>query len=233
MTQVLPLDGFTAPWTWYRLRHQRFMGVGAEMAEERHPGSLRSADSAAGDPAVERFLAGDPETIAEALRLTRAAVNFRGFYVPHDERTELVQEVMMQLLRHLADVERDRPRNFDAFVRTLAYRRCVDWMRRTPRQEPIPDTLVADDLSPESAMIDREKEAIGQRVLSQLNDSCRDLIRRYTYEGSTFRQIAEQDGRVEKTVRNQMYKCLDRARTLLDKMSRRRPPGNRVGGAGS
>ncbi len=223
MIHALQLDGFTAPWSWYRLRHQRFMGVEAEMVKERH----------AGDPAADRFLAGDPDTIAGTLRLTQSAVNFRGFYVPHDERTELVQEVMMQLLRHLSDPGRDRPRNFDAFVRTLAYRRCVDWMRRAPRQEPIPETLVAKDLSPESALIDREKEAIGQRVLSLLNDSCRDLIRRYTYEGSTFRQIAEQDGRLEKTVRNQMYKCLDRARILLDKMSRGRPSGNRVGGAGS
>jgi RNA polymerase sigma factor (sigma-70 family) len=179
-----------------------------------------------GDPAVERFLAGDVETVAEALRITQAAVAFRGFYVPPQDRVDLVQESMMQLLRHLSDPERPRPRSFEAFVRALAYRRCVDWMRAMPRgREPLGETLPAAEDSAEGELLSTEKRRLGRRALALLSESCRDLIRRYAAEEASFRQIAEEDGRLEKTVRNQLYKCLDRARVLLRRLTR----GDRLG----
>ena len=134
----------------YRLGGRRVDEIEATMADRL----AKQVSEGAGDPAVERFLEGDAETIAEALRITRLAVNHRGFYVPSQERGELVQETLLALLRQLSDPARPRPKNFEAFVRTLAYRRCVDWMRRMPRErDPVPEELPTDDASAEASML--------------------------------------------------------------------------------
>lgn len=176
-----------------------------------------------------RFLAGDPATVAETIRLIRAAVSARGFYIPFDDRAEVTQEVLMQVWNQLTRPTAEPPRNYPAWVRTIAYRRCVDWMRAYTPAEPVEgDAEPAPGASPEGRVLDRERREIGARVLAALREPCRDLIRRYVVEGLTFREIAESTGGLEKTVRNRMYKCIQEARTLVSRIESRSRLGVRV-----
>ena len=180
----------------------------------------RAAPARDVDPAVERFLAGDEQTVAATLGAIRAAVASRGFYVPVDDRPELVSETMIHLLQYLKSANPGRPRALEAVARTMAYRRCVDWMRRHRPTSELPETVRVAPAQ-ERATLDRERAALGARARAEIRADCQELIRRHSVEGESFREIAERDGRLEKTVRNQLSKCLQRARVVLRRMQRR------------
>ncbi len=179
-----------------------------------------------------RFLAGDPATIGRASRLVSAVVHTRGFFIPPGERVEVIQAAIVQLWDALSGMGETEPRDFSAFVRALAYRRCVDWMRRYRSTEPVRPDAAAETPSPEAALLANEEARIGRWVLDTLDAGCRELIRLHSEEELSFREIAEAQGRLEKTVRNQMSKCLAKARDLIDRMRRRERLGlSAFGGA--
>jgi RNA polymerase sigma factor (sigma-70 family) len=179
-----------------------------------------------------RFRAGDPATIARVSHLVAAVVHSRGFFIPVPERGEVIQAAMVQLWDALVGLGDEEPRNFDAFVRAIAYRRCVDWMRRHRSTESVAQDVESHHPGPEALLLAAEEARIGGWVLESLGPNCRELIRMHSAQGLTFRQIAEARGRLEKTVRNQMSKCLAKARELIERMRRRERLGlNAFGGA--
>lgn len=170
---------------------------------------------------AKRFLAGDPAAIADAIRLIRRAISFRGFYVPESQREDVVQEVIAQLWQALAAPQASEPEQFDAFVRAVAYRRCVDWVRRHHETVELSESMVAPDITPEDQYIARERRRVGGEVLASLRPAWRELVRLHAGEGLSYRQIAERQGRLEKTVRNQMSECMQVARNLIERRERR------------
>ncbi|ANM30026.1 hypothetical protein ABI59_11260 [Acidobacteria bacterium Mor1] len=181
------------------------------------------------DETTERFAAGDPEVVAAAADLVREAVRFKGFYIPAQDQPEVIQETLTDLWRSLrAGKSNANPRNFEAYVRTIAYRRCVDWMRsRRPQEElsvDVPDAMG----DAEHRALAAERVRIGARVLESLSPACRTLIAAHTVDQRTYADIAAEQGRLEKTVRNQMYKCLKSARSILDRMLKREKLGLRA-----
>jgi RNA polymerase sigma factor (sigma-70 family) len=171
---------------------------------------------------AKRFLAGDPAAIAEAIRLIRRAISFRGFYVPESEREDVVQEVIAQLWQALAAPNASEPEHFDAFVRAVAYRRCVDWVRRHHETVELSESLVSPSTTPEDQFFAGERRRVGSEVLACLRPAWRELLRLHAGEGLTYRQIAERQGRLEKTVRNQMSECVQAARQLMERRERRK-----------
>lgn len=179
-----------------------------------------------------RFRAGDPATIARVSRLVGVVVHSRGFYIPAGDRLEVIQAAIVHLWDAVNALGEEAPRDFDAFVRAIAYRRCVDWMRRHRDTEPVAQDAASPHPDPEAALLADEEARIGRFVLEALDERCRDLIRLHSAEELTFRQIAESQGRLEKTVRNQMSKCLARAREMIERMRRRERLGlDAFGGA--
>ncbi len=179
-----------------------------------------------------RFRAGDPATIGRVTRLVSMVIHSRGFFIPVGERVEVIQAAMVQLWDAVASMGDAEPREFGAFVRALAYRRCVDWVRRHRITEPVGPDTASPGPDPEAILLADEKVKIGRFVLDALDTPCRDLIRMHSEEDLTFRQIAESQGRLEKTVRNQMSKCLAKARDLIERIRRREKLGlDAFGGA--
>lgn len=164
----------------------------------------------------ELFRRGDSAAVAATVALVRRAVAFRGFYVPLSERDDVVQEVVTQLWHALSAPGSGRPENFEAFVRAIAYRRCVDWVRRHRVTEPFRAAMTAASVpAPDAELLETERIAIGARILAALRSRCRELLELHAGAGLTYRQIAERQGRLEKTVRNQVSDCLHAARRLL------------------
>jgi RNA polymerase sigma-70 factor (ECF subfamily) len=175
------------------------------------------------DPWLERFLARDGTAIRECQSLIARIVAWRGYGADRAEQEDLVQETMAQLWEAIAAPRFDPGRSFEAFVRTVATRRCID--RRRSRR---PTTILSESLSssgqdPEGAYLARERLAIGRRLLGGLGQGCRDLIRLHAGHELAWAEIARRLNRSEGALRVQMSECLSRARRLLRTMQQETP----------
>lgn len=170
--------------------------------------------SASGDSLVERFRRGEPDAIRHVARLASRIVAERGYYVPRDEREDVVQETLIHVHQAVTSAGFRLSHGFEGIVRTVASRRCVDWLRR---HQP---TLAIDEeprnpgaAGPEQMLLSGEKLGRGLRALRALSRMCYELIRLRFGEDLSYRQIAERTNRTEHGVRTEMYRCLKRARS--------------------
>lgn len=164
------------------------------------------------DAWLERFMARDPGAILEVERLIARIVAFRGFGVFRPEREDLVQESLTQIWEAVALPGFDRGQSFEAFVRTVASRRCLDWRRVRRANVTLSPDLADQGKSPESALSERQRAALGRSLLAGLGEGCRELIRLHAIEDMTYGEIADRWGRTEGALRKQMSGCLARAR---------------------
>jgi RNA polymerase sigma factor (sigma-70 family) len=185
------------------------------MAPDRDPLLEVASESFA-----QRFIAGDPSAVEHARTLVRGVLRFRGYYVPVDQRTDLTQDVMLHLVRALSESEGRFQGNFDAFVRAIAHRRCVDWLRQLREGEELSPSLPDQKDSPHDAMATEEKQRLCDAVVRQLRGPCREIIGLRFGIGLSYRQIGEQVGRSEVALRSQMVDCLGKARELLGRLTR-------------
>jgi RNA polymerase sigma factor (sigma-70 family) len=147
-------------------------------------------------------------------------VGLRGYAIPRDHRADIVQEVMIELWERLDATGFAASRTFDAFVRSLAYWRCIDWMRRRRTEVPLDRSSPAGSVSPQERLLEEERRNLGRRVLGRLAPSCRELIRLHAGQGLTYRQIAGRLNRSEGALRVQMTECLKKAREILGDIRR-------------
>ncbi len=165
----------------------------------------------------ERFRLGESEAIAAVTRLARIMVGERGYYIPEDAREDVVQEILIGV-HHTINAPGFRiDHGFDALVRSITHRRCVDWMRSNRTTEAIDPPLPTP--GPEQILIDEERKQAGARVINSLGPSCRRLIHLRIGRNLAYREIADFLGRTELGVRVQFHKCLKRARDLYRQMS--------------
>ncbi|MFN0150082.1 MAG: RNA polymerase sigma factor [bacterium] len=171
----------------------------------------------------ERFLSGERAACRDVEAWARRVVCSRGYYVPADERDDVVQEALAAVWRALSASERPQVDNFPGFVRRIAHRRCIDWMRRlrpaAELTESVPDTRP----NPYEAMILDDPAARVRWLLLNLDPRCRDLFRLHYLEDLKFREIAEQLGTEESTQRVHMLNCTRKARQILSRWETRKP----------
>ena len=189
------------------------------MARSDRPGP---ASTPKGDEILAQdFLAGEREAVARVERMISQILRFRGYYVPWAERRDLMQEVLLDVCEALNRKGFVLHLGFSAFVRSVSHRRCVDWMRRRRSHArtgpPIPDS----SSSPELGVLQAERLEMVMKVLRDLREGCRTLIRLHVEDALTYHEIAERLGRREGALRVQMYECIKEVRDLL----RRRYPG--------
>jgi RNA polymerase sigma factor (sigma-70 family) len=168
---------------------------------------------------AERFRQGEPDEISAVSKLIRLMVGEKGYYIPLGEREDVVQEVLIHVHRAVSAPGFVLERRFEGLVRMVAHRRCVDWMRRHGSIETVHADTPSPDADPEASLLSREKVERGTRVLRALGAACRELIRLRVGEGLRYREIASRLDRTEQSVRSHMYKCLKRARQLLQQAS--------------
>lgn len=168
-----------------------------------------------GEDRVEAFRCGDPEAIAAVARLARHMVGEKGYYVLPDDREDLVQEILIHVHRAVSGPGFRLRSGFDGLVRSVAHRRCVDWMRRHKRGADEPASVAAAPPDPEKVLLSQERIERGLHVLRNLGWACREIIRMRIGEGLRYRQIAERLDRTEESVRSHMYKCLKRAKQIV------------------
>jgi len=163
---------------------------------------------------IDRFRRGDPEALARAQEQALAVVRLQGWKIRPADRPDLVQDVLTEAWQRLVRSGPRTTRTFDAYVRSLAYWRCVDWLRRHRRTTPMEHNAPDPGPLPDQRLVDLEQERLGQRVLRRLRRPCRELIQLHASWGLTYRQISQLLGRSEGALRVQMCSCLKEARRL-------------------
>ena len=166
------------------------------------------------DPLFRGFVRGEALAIHRARWLVGGAVRFHAYSIPRDERADLEQDVMLHLWRAVSAPGFSFVNHFDGLVRSIAYRRCVDWRRRRRATEPVDDTVGRDD-PPDRELLANERLELGRRVLEAMRAPCRELFRLHAAEGLSYREISQMQGRTETALRTQMSACLREARTVL------------------
>lgn len=175
------------------------------------------------DPLFERFRQGDPEATAQAAEQAAMVLRLRGYSIPRSQRADLVQEVMAELWEKVSAADFRTDRAFVAYVRTLAYWRCIDWRRRQRVEVPLDTGTAARSKRPDEMLIGQERARLGRRVIRMLRKPCRELIRLHAWRGLTYKKIAQLLGRSEGALRVQMNQCLKEARAVLERLMNRRP----------
>lgn len=178
-----------------------------------------------GESRAERFRRGEPEVISAVARLARHMVGEKGYFVPLDDREDLVQEILIHVHRALSEPGFQLRHGLEAFIRVVAHRRCVDWMRRYKPVDPIDAEAKSTNPGPERVLLSKERIARGVLVLRALGSSCLELIRLRVRDGLSYREMAARLARTEGGIRSQMYKCLKRARLLLEQAGGTAPQG--------
>jgi len=171
---------------------------------------------------LARFLAGDPAAVARVSDWARGVIAGRGYYVPDSEQEDLLQETIIQIYRAASAPDFALQQTAVAFVRSVAHRRCVDWLRCRRIERPFNPESVSPGAGPDEALLKDEKTTRALRVLALLGESCRRLIHLRVGDGLPYRVIARRLGRSEGAVRNHMYKCLRKARGLMEDLEKRR-----------
>ena len=167
---------------------------------------------------LARYMNGDRAAIAQIRDYARLIVCAKGYFVPVAEREDILQEILLNFYR-AASAEGFRLQyGVSAFVRALAHRRCVDWVRLHRRDDSSFHSAASVTAGPEEEALKREKLHVAGQILEALTPSCRKLIVQRFVEGRSYSEISRLQGRTEHALRNQVYKCLKKAQRLFQKM---------------
>jgi RNA polymerase sigma factor (sigma-70 family) len=185
-------------------------------------GNVRHESSPLGDDLLaRRFLAREPRMVESVARLAARVVRFHGYSIPRESRDDVVQDVVVQVWQALTKSGADYAESLEALVRSVAYRRCIDWMRRRRATVPLDERTRSASPGPEAEVLADERRTLARKVIERLGSSCQELIRLHAEENRTYREIALLLGRREGALRTQMSACLKKAREILGSMRRR------------
>jgi RNA polymerase sigma factor (sigma-70 family) len=155
------------------------------------------------------------EATRRMAAVVRRVVSDRGYYIPFDEREDVVQQVLLDAYRAITRPGFTLEKEFVSFVRSISCRRCVDWMRRQRPTAALTFRVADDRANPHEQLTEKETIELGRRVVRELSERCRDLIHLRIKEGLSYQDIAGRLSSSEGAVRNRMYKCLQHARQVL------------------
>jgi RNA polymerase sigma factor (sigma-70 family) len=170
------------------------------------------------------FLRGDPETVRRVRATVTAVVRFRGYFIPPEHRLDIAQDSLLDLTKALRrDPSLSFSSGFESFARTIAHRRCVDYVREARHAVDLNETSPPTQPDPEQAAIAAERLRLYRRVLQRISPSCRDLLK-LREKGCRYDEIARASGRSAGALRVQFLECLKRAREIARDLARTHGP---------
>jgi len=168
-------------------------------------------------PLHRGFVDGQPERIAQVISIVQSIVHHRGWFIPVDERVDTSQEAILDLVERAPGTVFETDEDFGNFVRVIAHRRCIDWVRARRARRPI-EPRVSGSMGPDDELLTRERRELACAVVSRLNPECQRIFACHAGRGMTYAEIAMAMGRTEGAVRMRAHECVKRARQLLGRM---------------
>jgi len=145
---------------------------------------------------TQRIAAGEPEAVEELYALLRKLLSpqirfrLRGEEpddLLHETLTIVVQSIRSGVLRHPEALRRYA----GSVVRKLIAGRIIGVIWTRQRTVSASDTPLHTDETPESTMLDREREALMQLGLKQLRSRDSELLTRFYLQGQPYSQICD------------------------------------------
>src|SRR4029079_7047174 len=131
--------------------------------------------------------------------------------IPRADIDDLVQEVFLTAWQRMGEL-RDTAA-FGAWGVTIARRRAVDYIRRTPQRVELPPTLSTYD-------VDRSDALRVLAVIRTLPDAYRETLTLRLVEGMTGPEIATATGLTEGSVRVNLHRGMKQLRERLERSTR-------------
>jgi len=182
---------------------------------EHSPSSAEESD----DPLLGRFLARDAEALKQIQDDVTRVVRFRGYGIDADDQTDIVQEALLHIWREASRPDFAYRRDFGIFVRLVAARRALDWRRASKLRQPISDEIPDRRMGPGDVALQNERARLARQVLTEIKETCREIIRLHVHESHSYKEMAARLGRTEGSLRTQMWECLKEAREIAERLS--------------
>jgi RNA polymerase sigma-70 factor (ECF subfamily) len=198
-------------------------------------------------PVVERAERDSEQVIERAARFENivhrhvdsAWRTARDLGVPAHEVEDVVQEVLVVIVRRLADIDAARER---AFVVATTARVVANWRRsRRRRPEDLTESMDAIDATglgerpglgtPEQSFERNQRLALLRRALDEMPEPQRVAFTLFELEQLTAREIAEQLGVAESAVFSRVRRAWVVFRRCCERHADAEPPRARAGGA--
>lgn len=166
---------------------------------------------------ARRLRRGEPRAVEEVRHRVARILAHGGLAIPDQERDDLEQEVMAEIWQAVNRSRFDFSAGFWGFVEVVTSRRCIDWLRTRREKLPLPEEVVSPHRGPLRQTLERERSDLGSEVLSALDPPCRELITLRLRDDLSYAEIARATGKTEGALRIQLYRCIRRAREVLQR----------------
>lgn len=174
-----------------------------------------------------RLKQGDPEAVQEVRRRVRRILAFRGLGCSETDKDDLEQEVMAHLWRAVNQPNFSFSSGFWGFVEVVTARRCVDWLREHREGMPIDGAHPDRRETPFQRVLAGERVKLAAAVVDELDQPCRELVVGRLRDGRSYAELADQLGKNEGALRVQMYRCIQKARRILQRLTRSKGTADR------
>ena len=176
------------------------------------------------------FRRGDPKSVETVRARVRQLLGFQSPPLELSVREDLEQEIMIQLWQGFAGDRFDHDREVWGYVAVLTTRRVIDWRRRVRRRpEGHAETLEAADASPRQAGRFQGRfngpggRLLAQQLIASLSEVCRQILRLRFDRDLSFKEMAEELGKSEGSLRVRLHRCVSEARKTLEEERRTEP----------
>ena len=118
-----------------------------------------------------------------------------------------------------------RPGSFKAWLFTIARNQCLNQLRRSGRQEPLPDQpLPSDAETPFSHLMKSEQVDLVNEYLGRLSPEYREVIVLREYQNLSYEEIAAVTRNTVSSVKSRLFKARRKLGTLLRPLLDPEPP---------
>ena len=186
----------------------------------------------ADQPDIEALKKGDEKAWARFFLLydkeIRAIAAWPKWHFDTHAREDVVQNIKLAIVQSITHLQSDQA--LRAFVRKICVHRCIDMLRKKLREQgrvlslghfgddgEWEDLDVAADegFDPVTALLRAERVTIVREALVRMDVPCRQMIRQFYVENSSYREIAESEGISINTVGSRLSRCLDKLKSFF------------------
>ncbi len=160
----------------------------------------------------------DHEFIAELRQIIGQIVR-KWNWTDSDSANDIAQDCFIKVIESLTGGKFKGRSSFKTYVYTITRRTCIDYYK-SARAVELADidqvTVVDSACSQEDQMVAQEQRKTAYRVLMSLPKECRSLWRAVFFGKRNYKQVAEQLGLSEGSVKRKMWKCRQLAKEKVE-----------------